>query len=67
LPNQLVYLLPISFNVLSEFFLPLLSILFRVCGVSASLMPVPEAPMHKHGKSVFGQDNIGPPRQLAVM
>jgi hypothetical protein len=67
LSNQPVYLLPISFNVLPEFFLPLLSILFRVCCISAFLMPVPEAPMHKYDKPVFGQDNIGPPWQLAVM
>lgn len=65
--NQLLHLLPISFDISFEFFLPLFTILYRACCISAALMSVPEASVHEYQEFVLGHDNIWPAGQLGIM
>jgi hypothetical protein len=63
----LPYLLLVSFDILSKFFIPLFAILFRIGRISASLVSVPETTVHKYQQLVLGHDDVRPARQLSIM
>lgn len=64
---QLGYIFRIPFEVACEFLFPEFGVCFGQCGVPASLVAVPETAVNEDRCLVFGQDDVGLPRELRVV
>lgn len=64
---ELLFVVSIASSVAFNFLFPKCAVGLRYAEFRAVFMAVPEAPMDEDHGPVFRQDNVGPPRQRAVL
>jgi len=65
--EQNIHMLSVAIDVLLKFMSPELFVGLRGCCVSAALMSVPEAAVHKNHSLVFGKHKVGRAGQFSHM